>query len=83
MGHYNTANPVEAVTKATNTHKLQASNEHKPASYYDQSSSHYMGGAHNVLIQHAKAVMNGEKFEAPKPANYKPTGHSALIEYAQ
>ena len=60
MGHYNTANPVEAVTKATSSHKLQASNEHHPASYYDKSSSHYMGGGHNVLIQTAKAMMNGD-----------------------
>jgi hypothetical protein len=51
MGHYNTTNPVEAVTKATaSTHKLQASNERHPDSYYDKTSSHYMGGGHNVLI---------------------------------
>lgn len=31
--------------------KLQASAQEKhPASYYDKSSSHYMGGAHNVLL---------------------------------
>jgi len=87
MGHYNTPNPVEAVTKAaSSSHKLQASNEHHPASYYDKSSSHYMGGGHNVLIQTAKAMMNGEKLpEAPKvkAVNAKATGHSALLEYAE
>ena len=87
MGTYNTANPVEAVTKATSSHKLQASNERHPASYYDKSSSHYMGGGHNVLIQTAKAMMNGEKLpEAPKALkarNTKATGHSALLEYAE
>merc|ERR1712051_41344 len=88
MGTYNTANPVEAVTKATSSsHKLQASNEHHPASYYDKSSSHYMGGGHNVLIQTAKAMMNGEKLpEAPKALrspNAQTTGHSALLEYAE
>jgi hypothetical protein len=28
--------------------------------------------------------MNGEKLpETPKPANHKPTGHSALLDYAK
>mmetsp|Transcript_5555 Transcript_5555/g.7408 ORF Transcript_5555/g.7408 Transcript_5555/m.7408 type:complete len:84 (-) Transcript_5555:1039-1290(-) len=53
MGAANTANPVEAVQKASTTHnKLKA--EHHPASYYDENSSHYMGGAHNVLINLVK-----------------------------
>ena len=63
MGTMNTANPVEAVQQATasSTHKLQASHAEKhPASYYDSSSSHYMGGAHNVLLNQAL------KGDAPK-----------------
>lgn len=49
MSTANTANPVKAIEQAS--HKLQAANH--PASYYDKTSSHYMGGAHNVLLQAA------------------------------
>jgi len=62
MGAANTANPVEAVqTVASTQHKLKA--EHHPASYYDESSSHYKGGAHNVLID----LVKSGNVQAPKP----------------
>lgn len=49
------------------THKLQASAlENHPASYYDQSSSHYMGGAHNVLLN----LKASPETEETRPASY-------------
>jgi len=45
---------VPSVTVPT-SHRLQAEHitkEVHPASYYDPSSSHYMGGAHNVAMAH-------------------------------
>jgi len=56
MSTMNTPNPVEAVTKAAHsTPKLQASAEaHHPGSWYDKKSSHYQGGAHNVLLNAAR-----------------------------
>lgn len=59
MSTMNTSNPVKAVTEAS--HKLQASAEQHPSSFYDSSSSHYQGGAHNVLINAAK---DGKKLQA-------------------
>lgn len=50
---------VENPSVMTASHKLQASvydnheasvSKQHPASYYDKTSSHYMGGAHNVLL---------------------------------
>jgi len=73
MGAANTAAPVEAVPKTTG-HKLQA--EHHPASFYDKSSSHYQGGAHNVLINLAKS---GKIDTTPVPQH----GHDALIKLAK
>ena len=62
MGQANTPSPVEAVTEvSSSSHKLQASRESHPASYYDKSSSHYMGGAHNVLLNAAKEHMKSGK----------------------
>ena len=49
------------------TPKLQASHKSYPASYYDKSSSHYMGGAHNVLIN---AAANGEIKEFGRSAEF-------------
>ena len=61
MATVNTANPIEAVSKANNSHKLMSSlEESHPDSFYDESSSHYMGGAHNVLINYAKDSMSGK-----------------------
>ena len=85
MGSLNTANPVEAVQKATSSgHKLQSSHQSHPASYYDKTSSHYMGGAHNRLIEAAKS---GELSQAAvKPQQMQPTevlGHNLLIDFAQ
>ena len=46
----------KAVTPSRN-HKLSASRvEEHPESFYDESSSHYMGGAHNRLIESAKTA---------------------------
>ena len=81
MGSLNTANPVEAVQKATSGHKLQAGRQSHPASYYDKTSSHYMGGAHNRLIEAAK---NGELSQgASKPQATELLGHNLLIDFAQ
>jgi len=77
MSYSNTANPVEAVqTVASGQHKLKA--EHHPASYYDESSSHYKGGAHNVLID---LVKSGNYQAAPKP-EYE-FGHNAIVNVAK
>jgi len=74
MGAANTANPVEAVKAASNApHKLQA--EHFPESYYDESSSHYQGGAHNVLIN----LVKEGKLEGKQPE----FGHEAIIKIAK
>ncbi len=86
MSSLNTANPIEAVTKATShAPKLQSSNERHPASYYDKSSSHYKGGAHNVLIEAAKS---GElKKQAVRSSKQQQAtevyGHNLLIDFAQ
>ena len=55
----NTEKDATVKASQTESHKLQASNERHPASYYDKSSSHYQGGAHNVLINAAKQSMAG------------------------
>jgi hypothetical protein len=73
MGAANTTNPVEAVKSATRHAKLQS--EHHPASYYDENSSHYQGGAHNVFMN---AVKLGN-IEEPTPQ----FGHEAVIHAAK
>ena len=85
MSSLNTTNPVEAVTKATqSSHKLQASNTRHPASYYDKSSSHYMGGVHNRLIQAAKSgELNQQVRDTKKSQPTEVYGHNLLIEFAQ
>ena len=57
----------------TSGHKLQS--EHHPASYYDKSSSHYKGGAHNMLIELAKSG----QIEDPRPKH----GHQILVQTAK
>ena len=71
---------VAAKAPKTESHKLQASNESHPASYYDRSSSHYQGGAHNVLINKAKESMSGVRAVQEEKGNY---GHNVLIRAAK
>jgi len=53
MGTMGAQEKIEAKPKSG--HKLKASRETShPASYYDEESSHYMGGAHNALLQYAQ-----------------------------
>ena len=76
MAAANTTNPVDAVEKATGK-KLKA--EHHPASYYDKSSSHYMGGAHNVLINLA---LNGD-IDTSSTRRTPQHGHDTLVSLAK
>jgi uncharacterized membrane protein YidH (DUF202 family) len=78
MSTMNTANPVEAVKKAS-APKLQAS--HHPESYYDKESSHYMGGAHNVLLEYSKSYMNGTPTKTQQQ-NLGDHGHNVLLNVA-
>lgn len=71
---------VAAKAPKTESPKLQASNESHPASYYDRSSSHYQGGAHNVLINKAKESMSGVRAVEQEQGNY---GHNILIRAAK
>lgn len=71
---------VTVKASKTESHKLQASNESHPASYYDRSSSHYQGGAHNVLINKAKEFQTGVRVVAEEQGNY---GHNVLIRAAK
>ena len=80
MGSMKTPESEVAKAPKASTHKLQASNERHPASYYDKQSSHYMGGAHNVLINHAKNSMAGVQPVEEEQGNY---GHNILINAAK
>ena len=87
MAQQNTSNPVEAVsaaTKATSSKKLQASNEseHLP-SYYDKSSSHYMGGAHNQFLNAMKQHKETGKPLKQASRSYENHGHNILVQAAQ
>ena len=64
--------------------KLQASNQAHPASYYNKSSSHYQGGAHNVILSLAADSMKTQKSVAqPARTNLGNHGHNAILEMAQ
>ena len=82
MANMNTASPVEAVTKASG-HKLQASKNAHPDSYYNPESSHYQGGAHNVLLNFAKDTMSGKKVASVEQKNLGNHGHNVLINVAK
>jgi len=82
MGSMNSTADKDLAVKASKVenHKLQASNERHPASYYDRSSSHYQGGAHNVLINKARESMAGVRVVQEDQGNY---GHNVLIRAAR
>lgn len=73
---------AESTGVASKAHKLQSGRPTShPASYYDEESSHYMGGAHNALFQYAQDTMDGKsRTEMDK----KPTSaFTALTNYAK
>jgi hypothetical protein len=80
MGTMKADEPVASGTTKAKSHKLEASNERHAASYYDKTSSHYQGGAHNVLINAAKDSMSGIKPFAKNQGNH---GHNILVEIAK
>lgn len=79
MGTMNSEKPEVSSAKAP---KLQASNEYHPPSYYDKKSSHYMGGAHNVLINYAKESMAGAR-PAQVQKNVGNHGHNEIVNFAK
>lgn len=52
--------------------------EDLPESYYDSSSSHYMGGAHNVALQAAAKTMKTSDVQVPTQASMGGAHNSAL-----
>jgi len=81
MGKMNVDETVAKIPKAKTTHhKLEASNERHAASFYDKKSSHYQGGAHNVLLNLAKERMAGVKPVARNTGNH---GHNAILDIAK
>jgi len=83
MGTMNHSETNSAKAPKAESHKLQASNESHPASYYDKKSSHYQGGAHNVLINFAKESMAGVKPVAKVAQNNGNYGHNVLLTAAK
>lgn len=84
MASMDTSNAVASVSKAIKSeapsHKLSASREEEhPASFYDESSSHYLGGAHNRLIESAKKLVKGSsKSKVPSQKSMGGAHNSAL-----
>lgn len=82
--------PTTEFTQATNFMEIGDSaspweeKEHTP-SFYDPTSSHYMGGAHNVALAHLSnpnsAMLTGVPEATPvKSFNAQQTAYEALIE---
>lgn len=74
---------AKASLKSSHKHALKSSAVGPyPASYYDKTSSHYMGGAHNVALQDV-ANMGPTKYvkkmAAPKVSKDK-TGHNLALQ---
>lgn len=80
MGTMNSSDKAVVKAPKVESHKLQASNERHPASYYDKTSSHYQGGIHNVLLNKAKESMAGIK---PVKENQGNHGHNAILSIAK
>jgi hypothetical protein len=68
--HSYETSPTEAIEKVA-THALQSSRspEHT-ASYYDETSSHYMGGAHNVALNNLRQGIKPKSQESGHTASY-------------
>jgi len=80
MSTMNEAPEAEHVTKSSK--KLQSSHTD---SFNDPSSSHYQGGAHNILMQYAKDKMSGKiKGNAfDKKTKTNEPAHESLMNYAK
>ena len=85
MGNANTPSPVEAATQvSSSSHKLQASRESHPASYYDKSSPHYMGGAHNVHLMNAgNKKAHTASYYDQSSSHYMGGAHNVLLSIAK
>lgn len=73
---------TKAAAAPSHGKKLQAGRfDSHPASYYDQTSSHYMGGAHNALLMAAKMdVTETKTVETPKSLT---NANSILVSVAK
>lgn len=80
MSTMNDAPEAEHVTKSSK--KLKSSHTD---SFNDPSSSHYQGGAHNILMQYAKDKMSGKiKGNAyDKKTKTNEPAHESLMNYAK